>query len=91
MNTQDAFYTATYTGSEVCTALNGIFDLGLDKKYYLPKDLNKNKKNFKLRIPYNILKIVKEKQSSYLSEFASLFFYSSVENEIIIYLSKKSN
>lgn len=44
MNTQDAFYTATYTGSQVCTALNGIFDLGLDKKYYLPKDLNKKLK-----------------------------------------------
>jgi transposase len=41
MNTQDAFYTATYKGSKVCTSLNGIFDLGLDKKYYLPKELNK--------------------------------------------------
>jgi transposase len=40
-NTQDAFYTATYKGSQVCTALNGVFDLGLDKKYYLPKALNK--------------------------------------------------
>jgi len=41
MNTQDAFYTAAYTSSQVCTSLNGIFDLGLDKKYYLPKELNK--------------------------------------------------
>lgn len=41
MNTQDAFYTATYKGSQVCTTLNGVFDLGLDKKYYLPKELNK--------------------------------------------------
>jgi transposase len=41
MNTQDVFYTATYMGSKVCTALNGVFDLGLDKKYYLPKELNK--------------------------------------------------
>ncbi len=41
MNTQDAFYTATYKGSQVCTSLNGVFDLGLDKKYYLPKELNK--------------------------------------------------
>lgn len=45
MNTQDAFYTATYKSSHVCTSLNGIFDLGLDKKYYLPKDLNKKIKN----------------------------------------------
>ncbi|MDD4754426.1 MAG: IS1634 family transposase [Desulfitobacteriaceae bacterium] len=41
MNVQDAFYTATYKGSQVCTSLNGVFDLGLDKKYYLPKELNK--------------------------------------------------
>lgn len=41
INTQDAFYTATYKGSQVCTSLNGVFDLGLDKKYYLPKELNK--------------------------------------------------
>lgn len=41
MNTQDVFYTAIYTGSQVYTALNGIFDLGLDKKYYLPKEVNK--------------------------------------------------
>ncbi|MGL5435384.1 MAG: IS1634 family transposase [Lachnospiraceae bacterium] len=41
MNTQDAFYTATYKGSQVCTALNGVFGLGLDKKHYLPKEINK--------------------------------------------------
>ncbi|MEG1195254.1 MAG: IS1634 family transposase [Clostridia bacterium] len=45
MNTQDAFYTATYTSSQVCTTLNSLFDLGLDKKYYLPKDLNRKLKN----------------------------------------------
>jgi len=38
---QDMYYMATYTGSEVCTALNGIYALGLDKKYYNPKALNK--------------------------------------------------
>ena len=41
VNTQDAFYTSAYTGSGVCSALNAAFDLGLDKKYYLPKELNK--------------------------------------------------
>ena len=41
INTQDAFYTATHKGSQVCTSLNGVFNLGLDKKYYLPKELNK--------------------------------------------------
>lgn len=41
VNMQDAFYAAAYTGSDVCTALNSIFNLGLDKKNYLPKELNK--------------------------------------------------
>lgn len=44
VNTQDMFYTAAYKSSKVCTALNGIFDLGLDKKYYQPKELNKKLK-----------------------------------------------
>lgn len=41
MNMEEAYYAAAYQGSQVCTALNGVFDLGLDKKYYLPKELNK--------------------------------------------------
>ena len=41
-NVQDMFYMATYKGSQVLTALNALYpELGLDKKYYLPKDLNK--------------------------------------------------
>ena len=42
MNVQDVYYAAAYTSSSVCTALNGLFDLGLDKKNYMPKELNKN-------------------------------------------------
>ena len=45
MNTQDIYYASAYTSSRVCTALNGLFDLGLDKKNYQPKDLNKKIKN----------------------------------------------
>jgi len=41
MNVQDIYYAAAYTGSKVCTALNGLFGLGLDKKNYQPKELNK--------------------------------------------------
>lgn len=41
INTKDSFYTAAYSGSQVCTALNGLYNLGLDKKYYLPKHLSK--------------------------------------------------
>ena len=38
----DLFYTATYEGSQILTALNTIYPLSqLDRKYYQPKDLNK--------------------------------------------------
>ena len=38
----DLFYTAAYEGSQILTALNAIYPLSqLDRKYYLPKDLNK--------------------------------------------------
>lgn len=40
-NLEDMCYMSTYTSSQVCTALNAVFDLGLDKKYYQPKELNK--------------------------------------------------
>jgi transposase len=42
---KDSFYSASYTSSRVCTSLNGLFNLGLDKKYYLPKELNKRLKS----------------------------------------------
>ena len=41
INVEDMYYMSSYNGSQICTALNTIFDLGLDKKYYLPKELNK--------------------------------------------------
>jgi hypothetical protein len=40
-NAHDMYYLSTYNGSQICTALNAIFDLNLDKKYYQPKELNK--------------------------------------------------
>lgn len=43
-NLEDMCYMSTYTCSQVCTALNAAFDLGLDKKYYQPKELNKKLK-----------------------------------------------
>jgi transposase len=45
MNMQDVYYAAAYTSSQVCTALNGLFDLGLDKKHHQAKELNKKIKN----------------------------------------------
>lgn len=40
-NVQDLYYLSTYKGSQTLNALNGIYDLKLDRKYYLPKELNK--------------------------------------------------
>ena len=40
-NIEDMCYMSTYTSSDACTALNAITGLGLDKKYYQPKELNK--------------------------------------------------
>jgi transposase len=45
INMQDVFYTATYGSSQICTAFNALFGLGLDKKNYQPKELNKKIKN----------------------------------------------
>lgn len=41
------FYASDYTSSKVCTAFNELYGLGLDKKYYLPADLNKKLKKMK--------------------------------------------
>ncbi|KIR01309.1 Transposase [Lachnospiraceae bacterium TWA4] len=46
INIEDMCYRSTYTSSQVCTSLNEIFDLRLDRKYYQPKELNKKLKNF---------------------------------------------
>lgn len=40
-NVQDMYYMATYTGSQTLNALNSIIPLDLDRKKYLPKELNK--------------------------------------------------
>ena len=40
-NAQDMYYISTFKVSQVCTALNAVFELGLDMKYYQPKELNK--------------------------------------------------
>ena len=45
VNMGDIFYTATYSSSQVCTAFNGLFDLGLDKKHYQPKEIRKKIRN----------------------------------------------
>lgn len=51
-NIEDMCYMSTYDNSQVCTALNGIYDLGLDKKYYQPKELNKKIKKIS-RYPFH--------------------------------------
>jgi transposase len=44
-NVRDMYYMPTYTVGAVCTALNGIYGLNLDRKAYEPKELNKIIKN----------------------------------------------
>lgn len=43
-NVQDLYYLSTYRGSQTLNALNAIYDLRLDRKYYQPKELNKKLK-----------------------------------------------
>jgi transposase len=45
VNVHDIYYLSAYSNSKVCSALNAVFNLGLDKKYYHPKELNKKIKN----------------------------------------------
>lgn len=40
-NIEDMCYMSTYMSSQVCVALNAVFGLELDRKYYQPKELNK--------------------------------------------------
>lgn len=44
-NEHDLYYTATYNGSQICTAFNALFNLGLDRRHYQPKDLNRKIRN----------------------------------------------
>lgn len=41
VNNHDLYYQATYSGSEICDALNDVFGLELNKEYYQPKELRK--------------------------------------------------
>ena len=44
-NRDNIYYEADYTSSKVCTAFNDLYNLGLDKKYYMPSELSKKIKN----------------------------------------------
>ena len=46
-NVENMYYQACYSSSEICTALNGLYKLGFDKKYYKISDLNKLTKKLK--------------------------------------------
>jgi transposase len=41
VNERDLYYSSIYNGSKILTALNAVFGLELDRKYYLTKELNK--------------------------------------------------
>lgn len=40
-NNHDLYYQSTYSGSELCEALNEIFGLELNREYYQPKVIRK--------------------------------------------------
>lgn len=44
VNMRDMCYMSTYNGSQILNALNAIYDLRLDRRYYQPKELNKKLK-----------------------------------------------
>ncbi len=44
LNHDDVYYEAAYTGSQVLNALEDVFNLGLNKKYYRIAELNKKNK-----------------------------------------------
>lgn len=44
INMQDSYYQSLYNGSKICDAFNALYGLDLNRKYYLPKDLNKKLK-----------------------------------------------
>lgn len=45
LSVEDVYYQAAYTGSDCLNALEEVFHLELDRKYYLPKQLNKLARN----------------------------------------------
>lgn len=40
-NVEDIYYVATHTSSYICTALNDLYNIGLNKKRYRPSELTK--------------------------------------------------
>ena len=44
VNVHDLYYMSTYNGSQVLNALNAVYDLKLDRKYYQPKELTRKMK-----------------------------------------------
>ena len=84
INMKDVLYTAAYSSSRVCTALNGVFGLGLDKKNYQPKELNKKSKIFPNDFPCYISKSHqgRKKRRGYAGYVALGFL--SVENGMIL-------
>lgn len=85
MNMQDLFYAATYQGSQVCTALNGVYGLGLDKRYYLPKELNKKiNKILKYAFHTTYLKMKKRRNRLFKRCSFSLLISKCLKLEYII-------
>lgn len=61
------YYQLCYTGSDVLDSLEQKFDLKFNRKYYLPKTLNKLKKNLRNKIPIQQMKIQKNERFALIS------------------------
>ena len=69
------YYQLCYTGSDVLDSLEQKFDLKFNRKYYLPKTLNKLKKNLRNKIPIQQMKIQKnERFALILAKIAHFHF-----------------
>lgn len=96
VNVEAICYQAAYTRSNICNALNHIFNLGLDKKYYLSKYLNSKYNitktaviDINLFMSFQIYNLIKFIFKSFLPYMGYNYYYLilEVKNNIINYLS----
>lgn len=73
---EDMCYMSTYTGSQIYTALNADFDLGLDRKYYQPKELNNMSSTVENGIFIHRKEDVKQKLTLFLIFYSAHVFDS---------------
>ena len=84
-NIQDMYYQSSYNGSQTLDALNAIYDLKLDRKYYQPKELNRKLKKISGReVWYNTFKNERMAGGLINTQLPAICFFITVENGIIV-------